>query len=80
MPTLLQAASKSTFEPNLFGGSAMNYMTRYPIGTKRRTGEICPESGVWKVEYGTKTIPLAKGNVFPPADNRAVTWVLTQYA
>jgi hypothetical protein len=55
--------------------------SRVPLGTKARTGEICPESGVWKVESNpTTTAPIAKGNRMPPYDNRAVTWVLIQYA
>lgn len=55
--------------------------TRMPLGTRKRTGERCPESGVWKVE-GTPstTAPIAEGNVFPPYNNMAVTWVLIQYA
>ncbi|SMF33140.1 hypothetical protein SAMN05428998_111105 [Tistlia consotensis USBA 355] len=52
-----------------------------PIGTTARTGERCPESGVWKVVgTPTTTAPIAKGNVMPPYNNRAVTWSLTQYA
>lgn len=56
-------------------------MTKKPIGTRSRTGEICPESGVWKVE-GTPstTAPIAKGNRMPPYGGKAVTWVLTRYA
>lgn len=52
-----------------------------PIGTTARTGEICPESGVWAVvSQPTTTAPIAKGNRMPPYRNRAVTWRLTQYA
>ena len=56
-------------------------MKRAPIGTRARTGETCPESGVWRVE-GTPstTAPIAKGNRMPPYDNRAVVWVLIQLA
>jgi hypothetical protein len=59
----------------------MNVHAKVPVGTKCRTGEVCPESGVWKVE-GTPstTAPIAKGNRMPPYDNKAVTWVLIQYA
>lgn len=54
---------------------------RAPIGTKAKTGEICPESGVWKVEgYPSTTAPIAKGNRMPPYSGKAVTWVLTQHA
>ncbi len=56
-------------------------MTKHPLGTKGRTGEVCPESGVWKVEGSpSTTAPIAKGNTFPPYQNQAVTWVLIQYA
>jgi hypothetical protein len=52
-----------------------------PIGTTARTGETCPESGVWKV-VGTPstTAPIAKGNKMPPYDDKAVTWRLESYA
>lgn len=51
------------------------------IGTTARTGERCPESGVWEV-VGTPsaTAPIAKGNVMPPYAGKAVTWRLRQYA
>lgn len=55
--------------------------TRTPIGTRVRTGERCPESGIWKVEgYPTTTAPIAKNNVMPPYSGKAVIWILTQYA
>ena len=55
--------------------------TKAPIGTTGRTGERCPESGVWEV-VGTPstTAPIAKHNVFPPYGGRAVTWRLVRYA
>jgi hypothetical protein len=54
---------------------------RKPLGTKCKTGEHCPESGVWKV-VGTPstTAPIAEGNVIPPYDKKAVTWELIEYA
>lgn len=53
-----------------------------PIGTRKRTGEVCPESGVWKVEdpIDSTTAPIAKGNIFPPYRGKAVIWILIQYA
>ena len=59
----------------------MSTSTKSPIGTTARTGQTCPESGVWKV-VGTPstTAPIAKGNAMPPYNNQAVTWQLTQYA
>ncbi len=55
--------------------------TQKPIGTTAKTGEKCPESGVWKVQ-GTPstTAPIAKGNTMPPYNGQAVTWVLVQHA
>lgn len=45
------------------------------------TGQICPESGVWKV-VGTPstTAPIAKGNRMPPYSGRSVVWTLIQRA
>ena len=55
--------------------------TKSPIGTRVSTGNICPESGVWKVEGNpSTTAPIAKGNRMPPYGGRSVTWVLIQYA
>jgi hypothetical protein len=56
-------------------------MTKKPIGTRAKTGETCPESGVWKVDGNpTTTAPISKGNTMPPYGNKAVTWILAQYA
>jgi hypothetical protein len=51
------------------------------IGRTAKTGEVCQESGVWKVE-GTPstTAPIAQGNRMPPYDGKAVTWKLIQLA
>ncbi|MEO6670436.1 MAG: hypothetical protein ABIN36_13220 [Ferruginibacter sp.] len=51
------------------------------VGRTAKTGEVCPESGVWKVE-GTPstTAPIAQGNLMPPYDGKAVTWKLIQLA
>jgi len=58
-----------------------SYQTKKcPIGTTARTGEVCPESGVWKPQHYSTTAPIAKGNRMPPYNNQAVTWVLMQYA
>ena len=51
------------------------------IGTTARTGQVCPASGVWKVVGSpSTTAPIAKGNVMPPYDRKAVTWQLIQLA
>ena len=52
-----------------------------PLGTIRRTGKKCPESGVWKAQsMPSTTIPLAEGETFPPYNNKAVDWKLIAYA
>ncbi len=54
---------------------------RVPIGTTARTGEVCPESGVWRANsQPSTTAPIAKGNRMPPYRGQAVNWVLIQYA
>lgn len=68
--------------PNI--GVTMSHPTvrnRVPLGSTARTGQICPESGVWGVVgVPTTTAPIAKGNKMPPYRQRAVTWVLARYA
>jgi len=56
-------------------------MSKAPIRTTAKTGETCPESGIWKV-VGTPstTAPISKGNKMPPYSHKAVTWQLIQYA
>ena len=59
----------------------MTTATRVPLGTTARTGEICPESGVWQaVSTPSTTAPSAKGNRMPPYNGQAVSWKLIQYA
>lgn len=58
-----------------------NSMSKLPLGTTRKTGETCPESGVWEAQSSpSTTIPLAKGNQFPPYGGKSVTWKLIRYA
>jgi hypothetical protein len=52
-----------------------------PIGTRAKTGEICPESGRWRSEDSpSTTAPIAKGNRMPPHGGKAVYWRLEAYA
>lgn len=52
--------------------------------TSGRTGEICQVSGVYAcATHRGNTIPLAKGNKFPPCSQsggHATTWILIQRA
>lgn len=52
-----------------------------PIGTIAKTGEVCPQSGVWEsISIPATTAPIAKGNRMPPYRNQAVIWKLAAYA
>jgi hypothetical protein len=52
-----------------------------PIGTTAKTGEKCPESGVWESQDSSPTTaPIAVGNTMPPHNAKAVTWKLIRYA
>ena len=53
---------------------------KHPIGTTAKTGEVCPESGVWRPNNGGDTAPISKGNRMPPSRNQAVVWTLIQHA
>ncbi|MEM7059174.1 MAG: hypothetical protein AAF557_16435 [Pseudomonadota bacterium] len=60
---------------------SLTSLKRAPVGTTAKTGEVCPESGVWRVVgTPTTTAPISKGNRMPPYDNKAVTWKLIQHA
>lgn len=61
--------------------TTIHILMKKPIGTTAKTGQTCPESGVWKV-VGTPstTAPIAKGNTMPPYAGKAVTWELKSYA
>jgi hypothetical protein len=54
-------------------------LQKKPLGTTARTGERCPESGLWKPGNNSTTAPIAKHNVMPPYNGQAVTWTLVQY-
>jgi hypothetical protein len=56
-------------------------MARKPLGTIAKTGEKCPESGVWESQdHPSTTAPIAVNNVMPPHNQKAVTWKLIRYA
>ena len=51
------------------------------IGSTARTGQTCPESGVWQVVGSpSTTAPIAKGNTMPPYAGTSVTWKLIRKA
>ena len=51
-----------------------------PIGTIRRTGEICPQTGVWRSSaYPSTSEALTSGDTMPYVDGRKVFWELIAY-
>ncbi len=59
----------------------LKIMAKSPLGTTRKTGEKCPESGIWEAQSSpSTTIPLTEGETFPPYNNKAIIWKLIQYA
>jgi hypothetical protein len=51
----------------VLAGRMVRKMYKVPLGSTARTGEICPESGVWKVVGSpSTTAPIAKHNRMPP--------------
>ena len=61
--------------------SSYSSTKRVPLGTTRRTGEKCPESGNWQtLDTPSTTGPFATGNTFPPHNGRSVVWKLIRYA
>jgi len=52
-----------------------------PLGTRATTGEVCPESGNWRVGGTPSTsAPIGKGNRMPPYGGKSVVWILYAYA
>lgn len=51
------------------------------VGATAKTGEKCPESGVWQSQdTPSTTAPIAKGDTMPPHNGKAVTWKLIRKA
>lgn len=45
------------------------------VGTLAKTGERCPESGIWKVlEAPSFTVSINEGSLMPPFKGRSVSW------
>ena len=53
-------------------------MLKPRIGMTARTGEKCPNSGVWKVVWTPETIStsVSRGNKMPLNEKKSVTWRL----
>lgn len=46
-----------------------------PPGATVKTGELCPQSGLWQVAGKPSfTAEMAKGHVVPPCGGKTVVW------
>ncbi|MDP2849323.1 MAG: hypothetical protein Q8O35_14210 [Humidesulfovibrio sp.] len=50
-----------------------------PHGTTAKSGEDCPESGLWEVVgHPESAAELFRGNIMPPWCGKSVTWRLVR--
>lgn len=68
-----------------YGGSLLNSYDPFltsplPPGSKASSGQLCPQSGVWKSEVHQVVVGISKGNVMPQYQSQSVEWQLTKYS
>ncbi|MGI9484206.1 MAG: hypothetical protein ACR2OR_17810 [Hyphomicrobiales bacterium] len=82
LPNLVLTRIGNFFVSVLNSGFQKEFViAKKPIGIIAKTGEVCPESGVWESQDNpSTTAPIAKGNRMPPNSNKAVRWKLIRYA
>ncbi|MFG1606827.1 hypothetical protein [Actinoplanes sp. NPDC049265] len=52
---------------------------RVALGTRLRTGDVCTQSGVWRVlKVDRSSTPMQKGQAMPDLAGRSVVWELVQ--
>ena len=52
---------------------------KLPAGTKAKTGEKCPQGGIWyPVGNSKQTRAIGTGNIMPPTPNGETHWVLKE--
>jgi len=57
-------------------------MPDYPIGGIVATGQICPETGLWKVVGATPQVirRIVKGETMPPHNGKNAGWQFLQHS
>ncbi|HDS6853461.1 hypothetical protein [Enterobacter cancerogenus] len=55
--------------------------TRRPLGIKRASGNICPQSGFWQIDHSavTNVVNVKKGETLPWQNGYPVNWTLIEY-
>lgn len=74
---IIREANKSLLPP-----SQQNFATsfRKSIGTIARTGEVCPERGIWKTtNHPTTKLEFVEGLKMPAIQGIPVVWKLVSY-
>jgi hypothetical protein len=52
---------------------------RVALGTRLRTGDVCPQTGIWRVlKVAASSTPVLQGKPMPPYGGRSVMWELIQ--
>jgi hypothetical protein len=52
---------------------------RVALGTRLRTGDVCTQTGVWRViKVDASGTPVLKGQAMPAHAGRSVVWELVQ--
>ena len=60
--------------------SAQSRLDSLPPGTGASSGQLCPQTGVWKCERYQVVVGVSRGSVMPQYQNRDVDWTLTEYS
>ena len=52
---------------------------RVALGTRLRTGDVCIQTGIWRVpRVAASDTPVVNGSAMPPYDGHSVVWELVQ--
>lgn len=49
-----------------------------PPGTNATSGQLCPQTGIWKSESYQVTVGVSKGDVMPQYQCRNIDWSLAE--
>ncbi len=55
--------------------------SRSPLGTRRSSGNICPQSGYWQIDNPAikNVVNVKKGETLPWQNGYPVNWTLVEY-
>jgi len=78
---VIQKANESILLPlGLDSNRFSSFSLRKPLGTIARSGEKCPETGIWKTSTRpTTSIPFNEGVKMPSYEGKPMIWKLVSY-